>query len=84
LEQQLHSFSVILQFKFGKMKLQKCWSQSLTALRCQVDGDFTRKRKANTKTPVEVLYDDVVDPATSQSSKETSGTFPLLEKGFWS
>jgi len=47
-----------------------------------VDGDFTRKRKANTKTPFEVLYDDVVDPATSQSSKETSGTFPLLEKGF--
>jgi len=32
LEQQLYSFSVILQFKFGKMKLQKCWSQSLTAL----------------------------------------------------
>jgi len=45
-----------------------------------MDGDFTRKRKANTKSPFEVLYDDVVDPATSQSSKETSGTFPLLEK----
>ena len=45
-----------------------------------MDGDFTRKRKVNTKSPFEVLYDDVVDPATSQSSKETSGTFPLLEK----
>jgi len=32
LGQQLHLFSVILQFKYGKMQLQKCWSQSLTAL----------------------------------------------------
>jgi len=45
-----------------------------------MDADFTKKRKANTKSPFEVLYDDVVDPAASQSSKETSGTFPLLEK----
>jgi len=38
--------------------------------------ETSQRRKANTKTPFEVLYDDVVDPAASQSS----GTFPLLEK----
>jgi len=27
-----------------------------------------------------VLYDYVVDPATSQPSKETSGAFPLMKK----
>ena len=57
-------------------------------------GDFTKDEnehqdticseagEENSDRPWEVLYDYVVDPATSQPSEETSGAFPLTERTF--
>ena len=57
-----------------------------------VYGDFTKDEKeksqyqdticseaeeGNGDQPLEVLYEYIVDPAASQPSEETSGTFPL-------
>jgi len=61
-----------------------------------VYGDFTKDEKEKSyqdticneaeeghgDRPWEVLYDNVVDPAASQLSEETSGVIPLMEKTF--
>ena len=62
-----------------------------------VNGDSTKDKKeksqyqeticseaeeGNGNRPWEVLYDYVVDPAASQSSEETSGVFPLMQRTF--
>ena len=62
-----------------------------------VYGDFTKDEKEKSQyqdttcseaeegrgdRPWEVLYDNVVHPATSKPSKETSGEFSLTEKNY--
>jgi len=46
------------------------------------DTICSEAKKGNGDRPWEVLYDYVVDPATSQPGEETSGVFPLTERTF--
>ena len=57
--------------------------------KCQYqDTNCSDAEEGNGEKSGEVLYDYVIDPATSKPCEETSGAFPLMEKLslwlFWS
>ena len=47
-----------------------------------MNRDFTKNEKEKSQYQDTICSDEIIDPATSQLSEETSRAFPLAEKRF--